>query len=196
MAVIEELLVRNALPAAFAASVMFVIWYLMHAIRSYNRLSHFPGPKSAGFSSIWLLRKTLKGNLNLRTGEVIRKYGKFHLKLMSKNGDKSEADVRAGSMVRITPNLLITSEVELLRRMSAPRSSYTRAVWYEATKLGIDDNHVFSETNDVLHTARRSKLSAGVSFVATSISDITAADSDQVFRQRCPRIRAIHRQSL
>lgn len=43
--------------------------------RSWYRLGHIPGPPSAAFSKLWLLRKTLGGRLHLDLAEACEKYG-------------------------------------------------------------------------------------------------------------------------
>jgi hypothetical protein len=70
-----------------------------------------------------------------------------------------------GPIARIAPNTLVTSEVELLRRMSAARSPYTRADWYDGLRLDPKINSVISERNDKLHNALRAKISVGVSVI-------------------------------
>lgn len=44
-------------------------------IRTWLRLRHIPGPPFAGFSELWLLRKTLAGRCHLDTAEACSKYG-------------------------------------------------------------------------------------------------------------------------
>jgi hypothetical protein len=43
--------------------------------RTWLRLRHIPGPPTAGFSELWLLRKTLAGRAHLDTAEACEKYG-------------------------------------------------------------------------------------------------------------------------
>lgn len=67
-----------------------------------------------------------------------------------------------GSFARIGPNLLVTDDVAFLRRMSAPRSLYTRGEWYDGVKLDPDVNNVISERNEQRHAEIRAKLANGV----------------------------------
>lgn len=71
----------------------------------------------------------------------------------------------AGSIARVAPNLLVTNEVDLLRRMSAARSPYARGDWYDGLRLDPKINNVISERNDKLHNTLRAKISVGVSSI-------------------------------
>jgi hypothetical protein len=83
----------------------------------------------------------------------------------SRRGEAS-ADKRIhllGPLARIGPNLLVTDDVDLLRRMSGARSPYSRAEWYDGMRLDPRVNNVISERNDKNHNALRAKLASGVS---------------------------------
>ena len=59
--------------------------------------------------------------------------------------------------------MLLTDDVAFLRRMSAPRSAYTRGEWYDGVKLDVNVNNVISERNEQKHAEIRAKLANGVS---------------------------------
>ena len=64
-----------------------------------------------------------------------------------------------GSIARVGPNDLITCSPELLLRMSAARSPYTRAPWYYiATKFEQGKDLVFSMLNEDQHNKRRLQM--------------------------------------
>jgi hypothetical protein len=65
--------------------------------------------------------------------------------------------------VRIGPNLLVTDDAELLRRMGGARSTYSRSAWYDGMKIDPRVNNVISERNDKHHNALRAKMVTGVS---------------------------------
>lgn len=46
--------------------------------RTWLRLRHIPGPFSAGFSELWLIKKTRGGRVHMETAEVCEKYGMAH----------------------------------------------------------------------------------------------------------------------
>lgn len=74
-------------------------------------------------------------------------------------------DVRLkyGSIARIGPNHLLTSEPELIRRMQAPRSPYRRALWYTTFRFKPRSDNIISTINEEKHEALRKKMSAGYS---------------------------------
>ena len=53
-----------------------------------------------------------------------------------------------GSTARIGPNLLLTSDEDLIRKMAAVRSTYSRADWYRAFKFDADRENLFSEPDE------------------------------------------------
>jgi len=56
----------------------------------------------------------------------------------------------------------VTDNVELLLRMSAVRSPYSKGDFYQGTQFDLEVNHIFSEVNEERHLELRSKLSSGV----------------------------------
>lgn len=61
------------------------------------------------------------------------------------------------------PSILLTSDPELLQRMSSARSGYTRADWYSGQKLEVDQDNLFSTLDEKIHTKRRALMAPGVS---------------------------------
>lgn len=68
-----------------------------------------------------------------------------------------------GSTARIAPKMLITSDPDLVRRMSAARSTFTRGSWYTCLKLHPDSENVVCYTDEDKHNDMRSRLSHGYS---------------------------------
>ncbi|KAK1656522.1 cytochrome P450, partial [Colletotrichum godetiae] len=81
---------------------------------SISDYGHIPRPPSAGFSPWWLLRAVYSGSMHLKFYEAGQKYG---------------------SLVRIGPNDLVTSDPDLMKRMLGVRTKYTRSDWYNAMRL-------------------------------------------------------------
>ncbi|KAL9111747.1 MAG: hypothetical protein Q9227_003806 [Pyrenula ochraceoflavens] len=117
--------------------LVFLAKWVYQTYRSYYRLKAFKGPWSARFSNIWLIKANSSGHASQKYWDLVKKYG---------------------PITRVGPNHLITSDDELLRRMSAVRSPYVRTDWYSAFKFSADRENVFSETDDVKHTEMRKKL--------------------------------------
>lgn len=66
-----------------------------------------------------------------------------------------------GSIARAGPNLLITTDVELLRKIAAPRSRYNRSEWNQAMKLDNRIDNILSELDEKRHAELRYKTSFG-----------------------------------
>jgi hypothetical protein len=63
----------QALPVALA---LVVIVFLISTVRSYLRLRNFEGPRIARLSNFWVFWATLRGELNERTAEILKKHGR------------------------------------------------------------------------------------------------------------------------
>lgn len=64
----------------------------------------------------------------------------------------------AGSIARVGPNELTTNDPELIRRMSAARSTYLRSDWYLGMRLDPRRDNILSEPNVKVHDERRAKM--------------------------------------
>ncbi|SPO06076.1 related to pisatin demethylase (cytochrome P450) [Cephalotrichum gorgonifer] len=109
---------------------------------SWNRLRHIGGPTLAAFSNLWIVRAMTGGKTDLVLAEVNEKYG---------------------SLVRVGPNELLTSDPTLLRRINGVRSRYKRSEWYLAMRFDPARDNVLSQRDDELHNVLRTKMSAGYS---------------------------------
>ncbi|KAK3685320.1 cytochrome P450 [Podospora appendiculata] len=119
-----------------------VLAYLTHVFVVWYRLSHVPGPFLAALSKYWMVKQSLKG----RQPTAIK-----------------EANDKYGSLVRIGPNELVTDDPDVLRRMMAVRSPYTRGPWYDAMRFDPARDNLLSTRDDVAHTNMRAKMAAGYS---------------------------------
>lgn len=68
----------------------------------------------------------------------------------------------AGSLIRIGPNHVVTSDPGLLRHVLHVRSSYQRSDWYYGLRFDPTSDNVLSTMDDAEHTRLRSKMAAGV----------------------------------
>lgn len=153
------------------AIAALVLAGIINTVRSYRRLQQFKGPTLGCFSDLWVFKATVLGNLNQQTSAVLKQYGEpCPIEIASDFPtplDSRLTTINAiGPLARIGPNLLVTDDVDLLRRMSAARSVYTRSDWYDGMKLDPSVNNVISERNDQRHTALRAKMAAGVRLTA------------------------------
>ncbi|TVY82741.1 Cytochrome P450 monooxygenase mpaDE [Lachnellula suecica] len=123
-----------------AVSLVLLSAYLALTIASYRRLRAFNGPFWASISLTWLAQKTISGGLYLTTRDISNKYG--HL-------------------ARIGPNLLLTDDPVLLRRISAARSTYVKGEWYDGVQLDRDTHNTISDKDEQRHTEMRAKVANG-----------------------------------
>ncbi len=124
---------------------LFVVCFvagLAISISNYRRLRHFKGPLLGATSKLWMMKATLHGDMHLAVDDVCRKYG---------------------SLARIGPNDLVTSDPELIRKMGAVRSPYKRSDWYNGTAFDHNLSHVFCELDEARHIDLRNKMTPGYS---------------------------------
>ncbi|KAK1996445.1 cytochrome P450 [Colletotrichum falcatum] len=127
--------------AGIAASVL-VAYTVASVVKQYLRLRHIKGPPGTGFSKWWLVRAVGGGRTHLDFYEACEKYG---------------------SIVRVGPNDLITSDPGLMKRMLNVRTAYKRSNWYDGMRLKPGQDNVLSTRDDELHNKLRSKMAAGYS---------------------------------
>ncbi|SPO01775.1 related to pisatin demethylase (cytochrome P450) [Cephalotrichum gorgonifer] len=132
----------RTIPTVATVAGTLLALFLARTLRAWYRLSHVPGPFWAGFSKYWMVRESLKGTQPYAIQNVIAEYG---------------------SLARIGPNELVTGDPELLRRMMAVRSDYTRGPWYNALRFEPGKDNLFSTRDEVRHTKMRAKMAAGYS---------------------------------
>ncbi|EON62757.1 hypothetical protein W97_01982 [Coniosporium apollinis CBS 100218] len=125
---------------ASIVAALAVLFYVVSSIQSYRRLSHIPGPPLAAFSILWQIRALNSGQNNLKVEEVNQKYG---------------------PLARIGPNSLVTSDPDLLRRMSAARSPYRRGSWYNAMRMKPRKDNILSVRDEKHHDELRRKMAFG-----------------------------------
>ncbi|KAL5396159.1 hypothetical protein PMIN03_007297 [Paraphaeosphaeria minitans] len=124
------------------AGVAFVLVYVLKGVKTYMELRDFGGPWSAGWTRLWLLRCHLSGSINTKFTEVNDQYG---------------------STARVAPKMLVTCDPELVRRMNAVRSSFTRGPWYTSLKMHPESENIACYTDEDKHTDMRSRTSHGYS---------------------------------
>ena len=109
-----------------------VAYYVVSAIAAARRLRAFPGPRLATFSYGWMARAALSG----RMWEIYYR----------------DATLTYGSVVRIGPGELLTSDPALIRRLSTTRQpQYRRSDWYNANRLDPYEHSMFSLRDDTAH---------------------------------------------
>jgi hypothetical protein len=59
----------------FTATIGLVILFVADTLRVWYRLSHVPGPFLAGFSKVWMVKESFKGEQPYAIQKVNEKYG-------------------------------------------------------------------------------------------------------------------------
>lgn len=68
----------------------------------------------------------------------------------------------SGSVARVGPNDLVTSDPELIKRMLNVRTPYKRSVWYNSMRLDPGKDNVISQRDDAIHGNLRTRMAPGV----------------------------------
>jgi len=118
-------------------------YYLVSSIRAWHRLRHFKGPPLGSFSYLWMAYSAVSGKAWKLHADNAEKYG--------------------SPFVRIGPNVLITDDAEMVRRMNAARSPYKRDTWYYAFRTNPYSHSSLSTIDDGLHNELKTKTVPGYS---------------------------------
>lgn len=138
---IMDQIAKNWTSAVSILLLLLVLTSIVQRIRAWYRLRHFKGPLSAAFSRLWLIRHSTGGRLHLDFAEVTEKYG---------------------SLARIGPKHLLTSDPNVMRRILAVRSPYRRSEWYLGARFNPKYDNCGSQRDEEKHTKLRAKMAAGV----------------------------------
>ena len=127
-------------------------------ISQLRPLSKIPGPKWAAYTRLWL-SKTLASGKSVETFvDVNKQYG--NVKCHKRD---PKLTVTPGSLARIGPNHLLTSDPEVIRKILSNGSRYRRAPWFDALRIDPHVINVVSEREAKKHSRLRYILSAGAS---------------------------------
>lgn len=128
---------------------LLVVYYITSSVLAWYRLRHFDGPWLGKFSYLWIFKIIHSGQMGEEAHAAQDKYG----------------GVEPGypSTVRIGPSDLMTTELDLIRRMSGARSRYVRSNWYKLNRLDPYDDNMFSTTSTTYHDKLKSKMAPGYS---------------------------------
>lgn len=123
----RDLLRASSLAACVV--VLVVAWRAVCTLRQYRRLRHIPGPRSAGLSKWWLIRSVGGGRTHLdpvRGVPEARCVGPPPALRCTRpcSTQTDRGGLCPGSVARIGPNDLVTSDPELMKRMLNVRSPY------------------------------------------------------------------------
>lgn len=118
----------------------FFIYFIFSSIVTWHRLRHFEGPFLAALSYFFIMKTSTSGRMWEIYKDLNKKYG---------------------PLARIGPNDLITDDPDIIRRMSAARSTYRRSGWYGAMKLNPYEESMFSLRDTTTHDKLKHRCAAG-----------------------------------
>ena len=132
--------------AAGLAYLVASTWHQASALRQ------FKGPWSAQFSRLWIYRATTSG----RQHEIF-----------------TNVNTEYGDLARIGPKILLTTNPELVKLMSAMRSPFTRSEFYKGLRLHPTRDHVLSLQDEAAHNAMRNRLAPGELYILCPLIENT-----------------------
>lgn len=114
-----------------------VIGNLIHRIQRWRTLRHIPGPRLAGFTSLWMTWYHIRGTVHEAYQQVSEQYG---------------------PLVRIGPNEVICTDIDALHRISSFKGGYRKDVWYKLGQMTPGIDSVFSTIDPELRRERKKKI--------------------------------------
>lgn len=139
--------------------VVLITAYFTKSYIQYRRLSAFNGPWLAGWTDLWFAKAAFGTNQCAVLAEVCEKYGTYHVSRCMRS---QVLTITPGSIARIGLNTLVTSSPDLIMRMSAARSPYTRGDWYAASRIPPGQDNIFTLQDDEKHGRRKAQMADGV----------------------------------
>ncbi|KAF8848009.1 putative benzoate 4-monooxygenase cytochrome P450 [Acephala macrosclerotiorum] len=144
-----------------AAVIFLFTWLLFQAMRrilaAKCHLSDFAGPSWAAYTRLWICRTIASGRSAQVFVDVNEKYG---------------------SVARIGPNHLVTSDPELSRQILAVGSKWCRAPWFDAIRIDPRVPNIVSERDQRRHNQMRHRMSAG--YAGKDIQGLEAAVDERI----------------
>lgn len=130
-------------PLAVVLVLIFTLFSVSLISRMGTRLRHladYPGPPIAAYSRLWICRVIASGDSAQRFVDVNKTYG---------------------PIARIGPNHLLTDDPQLVRRILAARSHYTRGPWFDSIRIDPQTTNIVSERDTGKHNHLRHQMSGG-----------------------------------
>ncbi|RBA13220.1 hypothetical protein FPRO05_13647 [Fusarium proliferatum] len=124
------------------AFCLLLSWWLGTSFLAWYRLRHVPGPWFAGLSYIW-------------NGWIAYSGTQHHVFVA--------LDQKYGSLVRIGPQVLLTSDVELVKRMSATKSSYGKSSWVDGVRFNPYHETMFAVRDPRQHDRAKARVAPAYS---------------------------------
>ncbi|TGO49558.1 hypothetical protein BOTNAR_0427g00040 [Botryotinia narcissicola] len=132
-------------PSLGLLGLLFLVGYVLYftIYVFYTRFYHlrqFPGPSLGAYSRLWLLKAMRSEQSAEWFQEVNNKYG---------------------SIARIGPNLLVTSDPDTWRKVLGIRSNYERGSWFDCLRIDPHRANLITERDRSKHNALRYQMASG-----------------------------------
>lgn len=114
-----------------------LIYHIASTIYSWSRLRHVPGPFLAGISSLWELSVTATGQEAWVYNDLAKRYG---------------------SLIRISPNTVLTDDPDVLRKIAGVRATYGKDGFYTGSLKHPEHDTMFSTVDIPTHDSIKAKL--------------------------------------
>ncbi|KAI0482548.1 pisatin demethylase [Xylariaceae sp. FL0804] len=134
-----------AVPSSASLLLGVCASYVLYSVWVWHRLRHVPGPLAYAVSSLPLLRINLSGRSHAALNDLTDQYG---------------------TLVRIGPDSVITTDVAVAQRMEAARSAYRKGPWYGTFRFQQGREHSFCMVDEERHAALRTRIGPGYSGTA------------------------------
>ncbi|KAK7973069.1 pisatin demethylase [Apiospora saccharicola] len=132
----------DAVSIAYAVTGLLALWLSVATFSSWYRLKHIPGPWYAGLTSAWVGWVAYSGKAHAVYLDLSDKYG---------------------SLARIGPNALTTSDPELVKRMSSTKQAYGKSEWVDGHRLNPYHGNMFMIRDPVQHDKMKARLAPAYS---------------------------------
>ena len=135
-----------------------IISYRSYA--TYIRLGDFPGPTFAGFTRLWMVSALYSEQCATWYLDINTRYGESFIPTVHAS---FLLLTREGSLARIGPNNLLTSDPDIFRQILNVHSGYKRGRWFDCLRINPFRANLITETDEKIHNRLRKQMAAGVS---------------------------------
>ncbi|KAK3346974.1 cytochrome P450 [Lasiosphaeria hispida] len=117
---------------------LLVVASIFQRLQRWQQLRHVPGPRLAGFTSLWITWRHIRATIHEECKDVAEKYG---------------------PLVRIGPNEVICTDLETIHRICSFKSGYRKDNWYRIGRMSKDQDSVFTTLDPELRREKKKKIS-------------------------------------
>lgn len=139
------------------SSILLFLHYIITTFLAWRKLRHFPGPRLASFSRLWLFTAAISGKAYLIRMALRRKYGGSGSSALSSGlgGDRK-------TLIRIGPDMLITDDPAIFKHINGAHTGYARGDWYAVMGLDPYQDTMIASTNTKFHDDVKARAAAGI----------------------------------